>query len=73
MLFYNTGADIKEMQHSNYSQNIKGNFLNHWNQVASCRKPVIAAVNGFAVSDLVLVYCRIAFYLWLFVVFTDKK
>jgi len=44
------GADIKEMQHSNYSQNIKGNFLNHWNQVASCRKPVIAAVNGFALG-----------------------
>jgi len=73
MLFYNVGADIKEMQHNNYSKNIRGNFLNHWNRVASCRKPVIAAVNGYAVSDLVLIYCLIALYLWLFVVFTDKK
>jgi len=73
MLFYNTGADIKEMQHNNYATNIRGNFLNHWNRVASCKKPVIAAVNGYAVSDLVLIYCLTALYLWLFVVFTDNK
>lgn len=51
MLFCNTGADIKEMQHNTYSKNVRGNFLTHWNRVASCRKPVIAAVNGYAVSD----------------------
>lgn len=44
------GADIKEMQNNTYAQCIRSNFLNHWNGVAQCRKPVIAAVNGFAVS-----------------------
>lgn len=44
------GADIKEMQNNTYSQNISGNFLSHWNRVAESRKPVIAAVNGYAVS-----------------------
>lgn len=44
------GADIKEMQHNTFSQNIRGNFLSHWNRVASCRKPVIAAVNGYALG-----------------------
>ena len=27
-----------------------GDFLSHWTRVTRCRKPVIAAVNGFAVS-----------------------
>jgi len=63
MLFDYTGGDIKEMLHNDYSENIRGNFLVHWNRVASCRKPVIAAVNGYAVSDLVLIYCLIALYL----------
>ncbi|GFG33558.1 hypothetical protein Cfor_12309, partial [Coptotermes formosanus] len=44
------GADIKEMQHNTYSKNVRGNFLTHWNRVASCRKPVIAAVNGYALG-----------------------
>jgi Enoyl-CoA hydratase/carnithine racemase len=73
MLFYNTGADIKEMQHNTYSKNIRGNFLSHWNRIASCRKPVIAAVNGYAVSDLVVILCLVALYLWLFVMFTYEK
>lgn len=44
------GADIKEMQNNTYAQNISGNFLSHWNRVAECTKPTIAAVNGYAVS-----------------------
>lgn len=44
------GADIKEMQNNTYSRNIRGNFLAHWDRVAKCSKPVIAAVNGYAVS-----------------------
>jgi len=44
------GADIKEMQNNTYSHCIRSNFLNHWNGVAQCRKPVIAAVNGFALG-----------------------
>lgn len=44
------GADIKEMQNNTYSQCVRGNFLAHWNRVAGSVKPVIAAVNGYAVS-----------------------
>ncbi|XP_043465838.1 probable enoyl-CoA hydratase, mitochondrial [Leptopilina heterotoma] len=44
------GADIKEMQNNNYSDCIKSNFLTHWNGVSIARKPVIAAVNGYALG-----------------------
>ncbi|KAK6168938.1 hypothetical protein SNE40_020089 [Patella caerulea] len=44
------GADIKEMQNQTFSKVYGGNFLNHWNRVAECKKPVIAAVNGFALG-----------------------
>lgn len=44
------GADIKEMQNNTYSKCITGNFLNHWNRVAETKKPVIAAVNGYALG-----------------------
>ena len=44
------GADIKEMQDLDCSKVMRGNFLTHWNRLASCQKPTIAAVNGFAVS-----------------------
>lgn len=46
------GADIKEMKDNTFAHNIKTNFLAHWDRVARCKKPVIAAVNGYAVSDL---------------------
>lgn len=44
------GADIKEMQCNTFSGNIRNDFLAHWTRVAECKKPVIAAVNGYAVS-----------------------
>lgn len=44
------GADIKEMQNKTYSETLRDNFLCHWSRIAQFRKPVIAAVNGFAVS-----------------------
>jgi enoyl-CoA hydratase len=44
------GADIKEMQNNTYSKCIMGNFLNNWTRVAKAQKPIIAAVNGYAVS-----------------------
>ncbi|KXJ22827.1 enoyl-CoA hydratase, mitochondrial [Exaiptasia diaphana] len=44
------GADIKEMQPLTYQKCLKGDFLGHWTRVARCRKPVIAAVNGFALG-----------------------
>ncbi|KAM4599833.1 enoyl-CoA hydratase, mitochondrial isoform 1-T1 [Fundulus diaphanus] len=42
------GADIKEMQNRTFQECYGGNFLAHWNRVSTVRKPVIAAVNGFA-------------------------
>jgi 1,4-dihydroxy-2-naphthoyl-CoA synthase len=44
------GADIKEMQNQTYAQCVSGNFLSHWNRVAESVKPVIAAVNGYALG-----------------------
>lgn len=44
------GADIKEMQNNTYSKCIRSNFLMKWNAVAEARKPVIAAVNGYALG-----------------------
>ncbi|KAG8235528.1 hypothetical protein J437_LFUL013490 [Ladona fulva] len=44
------GADIKEMKDHGFSHTIKNNFLVHWSQVSQCRKPVIAAVNGYALG-----------------------
>ena len=50
-MFIVSGADIKEMKDNTFSQVYGGNFLNHWNRVAQCKKPVIAAVNGYAVMS----------------------
>jgi len=44
------GADIKEMQPKTFSQNMNSNFLADWVAVCQHRKPVIAAVNGFALG-----------------------
>ncbi|KAK7004687.1 enoyl-CoA hydratase mitochondrial-like isoform X1 [Biomphalaria glabrata] len=43
------GADIKEMQTMNtFSDVYNSDFLKGWEAVARCRKPVIAAVNGYS-------------------------
>ncbi|XP_033319992.1 probable enoyl-CoA hydratase, mitochondrial [Bombus bifarius] len=44
------GADIKEMQNNTYSQTIRGNFLTSWDAITRTSKPVIAAVNGYALG-----------------------
>ncbi|XP_050420716.1 enoyl-CoA hydratase, mitochondrial [Adelges cooleyi] len=44
------GADIKEMLHQTYSENLKVGLLEQWNNLSKCKKPVIAAVNGFALG-----------------------
>lgn len=49
------GADIKEMKDLKFVDNLKKNFLNNWTGVAACRKPVIAAVNGFALGILLFI------------------
>ena len=44
------GADIKEMQSKSYMQAYKEDFIGEWDHVARCRKPVVAAVAGFALG-----------------------
>jgi enoyl-CoA hydratase len=44
------GADIKEMQSKSYMDVYKGDFIGSWERVTTCRKPVIAAVAGFALG-----------------------
>merc|ERR1719226_301993 len=35
---------------SSYADTQNGNMLAHWSGVSDCRKPIIAAVNGFALG-----------------------
>lgn len=45
------GADIKEMQPKSYMDVYQGDFITSgWECVAECRKPVIAAVAGYALG-----------------------
>lgn len=44
------GADIKEMQAKSYMDAYKSDFIASWERIARCRKPVIAAVAGFALG-----------------------
>ena len=45
------GADIKEMAEKTYMQAYAEDFITRgWERVAQCRKPVIAAVAGFALG-----------------------
>src|SRR5579872_5703322 len=45
------GADIKEMAPKGYANVLKEDFITrNWERVASCRKPVIAAVAGYALG-----------------------
>jgi enoyl-CoA hydratase len=44
------GADIKEMQPKTYMSAFKEDFITKWYRVANARKPIIAAVAGFALG-----------------------
>lgn len=44
------GADIKEMLPLTFQDVCGSNFLSDWTFVADCKKPIIAAVNGFALG-----------------------
>jgi enoyl-CoA hydratase len=45
------GADIKEMQRKTFADAYREDFITvGWERVASCRKPVIAAVAGYALG-----------------------
>ncbi|VTJ91771.1 Hypothetical predicted protein, partial [Marmota monax] len=44
------GADIKEMQSRTFQDCYSSKFLSHWDQLTRVKKPVIAAVNGYALG-----------------------
>lgn len=44
------GADIKEMKDLTFSDCAKGKVLKNWTRITEFKKPIIAAVNGYAVS-----------------------
>ena len=44
------GADIKEMQDKSFADVFLGDFASRWENVSRTRKPVIAAVAGFALG-----------------------
>ena len=44
------GADIKEMQSKSYMDVYLGDFISSWDYVSRTRKPIIAAVAGFALG-----------------------
>jgi enoyl-CoA hydratase len=44
------GADIKEMQGLSYPQSYLDDFITSWDRVGQRRKPIIAAVAGFALG-----------------------
>ncbi len=44
------GADIKEMVDKTFIEAYLGDFVSNWNAVACARKPVVAAVAGFALG-----------------------
>jgi enoyl-CoA hydratase len=44
------GADIKEMAQKTFNEAFMADFAGAWHRLAQCRKPVIAAVSGFALG-----------------------
>ena len=44
------GADIKEMQDKSFADAFLGDFISRWENVSKTRKPIIAAVAGFALG-----------------------
>lgn len=39
------------MKDKEFAQVYKEDFLSHWTRISSFRKPIVAAVSGYAVSD----------------------
>jgi enoyl-CoA hydratase len=44
------GADVKEMEGKDFITAFREDFIVPWQQVAACRKPVVAAVAGYALG-----------------------
>jgi len=49
-MWYAAGADIKEMEELQFKDVYMGGLLSQWARVSTFTKPIIAAVNGYAVS-----------------------
>lgn len=45
---FSGGADIKEMAEKDYADAYHGDFIGPWERIGRLRKPIVAAVNGFA-------------------------
>jgi enoyl-CoA hydratase len=56
------GADIKEMKDKQFAEVYKGDFLAHWTELSQFRKPIVAAVSGYAVSSPLFTWA--AFLVW---------
>ncbi len=44
------GADIKEMKDKSFSDVVAHDFFAPWERLSACRKPIIAAVSGYALG-----------------------
>jgi enoyl-CoA hydratase/carnithine racemase len=44
------GADIKEMKDKSYSEAYSTDMLGWWDVISKTRKPIIGAVNGYALG-----------------------
>ena len=44
------GADVKEMEAMDFMAAFQSDFIGSWQQVAACRKPIVAAVAGYALG-----------------------
>ncbi|KAK9376237.1 ClpP/crotonase-like domain-containing protein [Lipomyces chichibuensis] len=44
------GADIKEMQHKTFADVYEKNFIKNWGEATNIKKPILAAVNGYALG-----------------------
>jgi len=44
------GADIKEMKDKQFTEVYKSDFLHNWTRITQVKKPIIAAVSGYALG-----------------------
>ncbi|RWS18739.1 putative enoyl-CoA hydratase-like protein, partial [Leptotrombidium deliense] len=53
LIFFNiliAGIDLRESKEKSFVENMKTNFLMDWEDIAKIRKPLIAAVDGYALG-----------------------